>query len=80
MDQTSPDMTEIMSAVSILHGGQTSQARALLLDLWERLSGEGDAMQICTLAHFLADTETEVASELEWDMRAFGGGHRQPGN
>jgi hypothetical protein len=70
MDATSPDMKPILDAVAILHKGERERARALLLQLWEELSPKGEPLQISTMAHFLADTETDVVSELEWDLRA----------
>lgn len=70
MDSTSPEMNEILAAITILHQGEKEQGRAMLLDLWEKLWTKADPLQICSMAHTLADTETDVASELEWDLRA----------
>ena len=70
MDLTSPAMKEITGAIGILQQGRTQQARELLLRLWNRISQSGAPLQICTIAHFLADTETEATAELEWDLRA----------
>ena len=47
-----------------------SESRVRMLALWERLSPGGGPLQLCSLAHALADTETEAAAELEWDLRA----------
>jgi len=67
MDMNTPEMKAIAEAIQ-----QPDKAisRAMLLKLWERLSPTGDPMQVSTMAHFLADTETDPASELEWDLRA----------
>lgn len=70
MDLTSPEMKEISDAAAILHQGDRERGRALLLQLWEKYSTTGKPHQICGLAHFLADTETDVTRELEWDLRA----------
>jgi hypothetical protein len=70
MDSTSSATKAISDAIGLLHQGETQRAREALLQMWDRLSPDGEPLQICTLAHFLADTETEVAAELEWDLRA----------
>jgi hypothetical protein len=70
MEPTSPTMKAIIDAVGILQRGDTQHARELLLKLWEQIAPDGEPLQICTMAHFLADTETEPAAELEWDLRA----------
>jgi hypothetical protein len=69
MDLSSPGMKEIADAIAVLHGGETDRGRSLLLQLWETTSA-GTALQRSALAHFLADTETDVADALEWDLRA----------
>jgi hypothetical protein len=74
MDITSPDMKEVLEAVTILHQGDKERGRALLLRLWEENVARGSPLQLCALGHFLADTETDVASELEWDLRALEAG------
>jgi len=63
-------MEEVMAAVGILHGGDHERARSLLLALWEKLGESDNAVERCTVAHFLADTEAAVAEELRWDLRA----------
>src|SRR5437588_297118 len=70
MGLTSPEMKEIGDAISILHQGEKQLARVLLLQHWEKHSTKGTPLQLCTMAHFLADIETDVTSELEWDLRA----------
>jgi hypothetical protein len=70
MEPTSPAMKAIIDAVGILQRGERQQARALLLQLWEQISPDGAPLKICTMAHFLADTEAELPAELEWDLRA----------
>lgn len=64
------DMGEIMQAVASLQGGNRDGAREELLRLWKHHGSDGSPLQRCTIAHFLADTEENVATELEWDLRA----------
>jgi hypothetical protein len=77
MDMTSPEMAEILAAINLT---DKQQSRTLLLELWEKLSPEGAPLQLCTMAHALADTETEIARELEWDLCALEAatGSREP--
>jgi len=70
MDLTSPEMKEIADAIAVLHQGDKPRARGLLLELWEKISPTGSPLQICAMAHFLADTEADTSDELEWDLRA----------
>jgi hypothetical protein len=69
MDVSSPEMKDILDAITILKSDK-EQGRARLLQLWDDLAPQGNPLQLCALGHFLADTETEVAAELEWDLRA----------
>lgn len=68
MDMSSPEMKEILEAVMI--SDDPDRRRARLLELWETLSPQGRPLQLCALGHVLADTETDSAKELEWDLRA----------
>jgi len=70
MDLSSPEMKEIVEAVQVLHRGAKAEARARLLALWDQHSANGARMEMCAIAHFLADTETDAAEELEWDLRS----------
>jgi hypothetical protein len=81
MDMTSPEMAEIAAALAV-HQADKPRGRPLLLELWDRLSPTGTPLQICSLAHVLADGEAEVAHELEWDLRALEAatGSREPGD
>ncbi|MDT9600125.1 hypothetical protein [Sphingosinicella rhizophila] len=63
-------MDEIMDAVAILQSGDKARARELMHILWERLETGGTPIERATLAHFLADTEEDVAEELHWDLAA----------
>jgi hypothetical protein len=77
MDMTSPQMAEIIAAI---HLSDKQRSRTLLLELWERLSPDGAPIELCSVAHALADTEAGIADELEWDLRALEAatGSREP--
>jgi hypothetical protein len=79
MDMTSPEMAKIAAALAVYQADK-ARGRALLLELWDRLSPAGTPLQLCSLAHVLADGEAEVANELEWDLRALEAatGSREP--
>ena len=70
MDPSSPGMKEIIEAVGVLHRGDKADARTRLLALWDEHSANGERLLMCVTAHYLADTETEAADELEWDLQA----------
>lgn len=70
MDLTTPEMREILAAVGVAKRGKPGEGRKMLLELWEKYSPRREPLQICAMAHTLADTETDVATELEWDLRA----------
>lgn len=62
------DMAEVLTALGLVQAGE-ADARTVLMDLWAA-SPQASAARRCTLAHFLADTETDVAAELGWDRIA----------
>jgi hypothetical protein len=70
MDALPADMDEIMRAVEMLQRGDRDIARNELLRLWRRWQERGSPLQRCTIAHFMADTEEDVAAELAWDLLA----------
>lgn len=57
-----------MAAISRLQQGDAEGARVQLLEFWAR--ADIGLAERCAVAHFLADTEAEVALELAWDLRA----------
>jgi hypothetical protein len=63
-------MTEIVAAVEHGRDGARAEARERLTDLWEGVGPDGDPLHRVTLAHFLADLQDDVRSELRWDERA----------
>jgi hypothetical protein len=69
MDMSSPEMKEIVDAITILKDDK-ERGRRRLLALWDELAPQGNRLQVCALGHVLADTETDIVSELEWDLRA----------
>lgn len=70
MSEADTTMDEIMKAVTKLQSGDRIGGRSDMLALWEKHRSDGSAMQRCTLAHFLADTEDDVEEELRWDKLA----------
>lgn len=59
-----------MAAGAVFLGGDRARGRTLLLALWEKHAANGDPLQICAMAHNLADSEADPASALEWDLHA----------
>lgn len=62
------DMAEVLTALGRLQAGD-ADARPVLMALWVS-APQASPVRRCTLAHFLADMETEVAAELAWDRIA----------
>ncbi|MGV4982029.1 hypothetical protein ACWC0C_16135 [Streptomyces sp. NPDC001709] len=71
-DQAAPDavLTRIGQVVMLCHGGDREEARRRFLELWAEIGEDGDPLQRCTLAHYLADTQDDPENELAWDLRA----------
>src|SRR5690349_880732 len=69
MNMSSPELKEILDAAAVLSVDE-ERGRARLLELWSELEPNGDVLKRCALGHILADTESEAANELEWDLRA----------
>ncbi|MER7604992.1 hypothetical protein [Nocardioides sp. NPDC127503] len=65
-----PTMDAITTAVTLGHEGETARARQELLAIWEDLGVLGDPLHRCTLAHYLADLQSDPAAALIWDVRA----------
>ncbi|MFE6889437.1 hypothetical protein [Streptomyces sp. NPDC057694] len=62
--------TRIGQMVMLHHAGDREEARDRLLLLWSELGEGGDPLHRCTLAHYLARTQTDPSAELAWDLRA----------
>lgn len=63
-------MARIAAAIGQLHSGDREGARAAFSDIWSGLGADADPFHVCTLSHYMADTQDEARSELEWDLRA----------
>lgn len=64
-----PEWTRIIEAIGVAQGPERAAGRTLLLDCWAATTGD-DHAQRCVLAHYLADTETDLDAEIAWDERA----------
>ena len=65
-----PIMTEIMAAIAILQSGDRADGRRQLEAIWSRISDAPEPIHECTLAHYMADAQDDIADELAWDLRA----------
>lgn len=63
------EWTRIIEAAGLAQGPGQAAGRALLLECWESTSPVEHARR-CVLAHYLADTETDLDAEIAWDVRA----------
>lgn len=61
--------TEITAAVTVALGGDKSAGQQALLACWEDTVPDEHAYR-CVLAHYLADTETDLDAEISWDETA----------
>ncbi|MGH3313881.1 MAG: hypothetical protein ACRDP3_25410 [Streptomyces sp.] len=70
--EASPDaiMVRIGQAIMLHRAGDREEARNRFGLLWSQATGEGDLFHRCTIAHYMADTQDDPATELEWDRRA----------
>lgn len=58
----------ITAAITRAQSGETDGAAALMAQ-WRATTADQHAYR-CILAHYLADTQSDVRDELEWDRRA----------
>lgn len=61
--------TEITAAVTVALGGDKTAGQQALLACWEDTVPDEHAYR-CVLAHYLADTETDLDAEIAWDETA----------
>lgn len=61
--------TIITAAIGVALNGDKDRGQELLLDCWNA-TGPGDHAHRCILAHYLADTQTELEKEIAWDQIA----------
>ena len=69
-------MVRIQAAIALLHGGDRAGARAAFERIWSEIHADPDPLHACTLCHFMADAQDDVAAELEWDLRALAAAER----
>src|SRR5262245_44694620 len=67
---TDPTMGEIFAAIQLLQGGDRSGARTSLEAIWSRIASNPEPIHECTLSHYMADVQDDIADELAWDIRA----------
>lgn len=60
---------EVAAAIAQAHTGQRATATRTLENCWEACTPEDHALR-CIIAHYLADLQTDPATELMWDQRA----------
>lgn len=60
----------IGQAVMLHRGGDRAMARERLGGLWAELGADGDAVQQCLLAYYLAGVQDDAHDALAWDLRA----------
>jgi hypothetical protein len=73
---TDPIMADIMAAIGVLLGGDRAGGKAKLEAIWSRIAGNPQPIHECTLAHYMADAQDDIADELAWDLRALDAGLR----
>ena len=61
--------TEITDAIGAALGGNRAEGQQRLLVCWEG-TVPGEHAHRCILAHYLADTETDLGAEIAWDEAA----------
>mgnify|MGYP005854377057 CR=1 FL=1 len=63
-------MDRITAAIGQLHAGDREGTRASFDAIWLEMGDRPDPFHVCTLSHYMADAQDDVARELEWDLRA----------
>jgi len=63
------DWADITAAITKAIGGDREAGREDLRRCWDRL-GSDDHAKRCVLAHYLADVQDDVNTEVAWDERA----------
>ena len=70
-DAANTIMERAGAAVAAGRRGERAEARAIFDELWDQVgSDDGDPVQRCAVAHWMADVQDDVQSELLWDLRA----------
>ena len=63
-------MMRIQAAIELAQTGEHEAARRTFARLWDEIGADGDAFHRCTIAHYMADVQTDPHDELAWDLRA----------
>jgi hypothetical protein len=63
-------LAQIGRAIGLGHHGDRAGARVVLMEIWEAIGRDGDALHRCALAHSMADVQDDPREELVWDLRA----------
>lgn len=66
----------IAEALAVLQAGDREEARGRFQAIWSAITPDLDPIHECTLAHFMADTQDDPATELKWDLRALAAAER----
>lgn len=70
MADSADTMQRINAAIDLRFSGDQDSARRCLTEIWEEIGPAGNPIQLCIVAHHLADLQDEMNSELAWDLRA----------
>ena len=74
MDTPDAVMARIAQGQELAVAGDREGARRIFEEVWDALGGPGDdtpdPLHVVTLAHYMADVQTDPAEELRWDLRA----------
>lgn len=69
VSEDDPRVTELLTIIEQLHGGERAPARERFAALWERVQGLDPVVE-CVLCHYMADAQDDPSEELLWDERA----------
>ncbi|WP_009474828.1 tetratricopeptide repeat protein [Rhodococcus sp. JVH1] len=74
MDTPDAVMARIAQGQELAVAGDREGARRIFEEVWDVLAGPGadtpDPLHVVTLAHYMADVQTDPVEELRWDLRA----------
>jgi len=65
-----PMMRRIMAAIDKHQRGENDDARVMMSALWAEIGENGDALHRCTLAHYMADLQSDPHQSMAWNQRA----------
>lgn len=63
---------QIRAAMALAHAGERDEAAELFTRIWSRLDDGTQLVQRLTVAHALADLQSDPRDELAWDLLALG--------